>query len=37
MEAKQIQISDTLEIEWAILNGGWQISHSDKLCVKIYL
>lgn len=33
MEAKLIQISDILEIDWAILNVSWQIPHGDKLSV----
>lgn len=37
MEPKQIQISDTLKIDWAIWNVGWQIPHGDKLSASTYI
>ena len=37
MEAKQIQISDILEIDWAVLSVGWQIPHGDKLSASTYI
>lgn len=37
METKQIQISDMLEIDWAILNAGWQIPHGDRLFASAYI